>query len=559
MGKLSDLILTNKNENLLSMGYSYNLKDVFAYLDKKERGNLEESSDLSSKNIFGITTSKENDSSINYVFLDEFSIDIKNPLWKVERAFTQSVVLWDESAKMYFLPIFSGEDSHFIAGNFRYKVTPGSFKEDCATAAENALEDRGFLVGCIMDMDYMGVDYLNKFHTLSYGKKWNSSHTNALIQAGCLYAEYICTGVINKSFPMRIIGTMGFKSSIIKITSPITLLDSLKDMKFETHVVCGENSQKVETDSNIEFPCAGSNYDYIKAEISNYNPQSFRSWLGQSKGGKKDRVIQTKQNVYGDTYVKLFIPTSKKEEAEYALAGKDISIPSELYKDSFEFNYVVTDMTSKHVDVNENLISYEGHFGNRIKHKAKKLYEYCKGKVLEDENVMEYSQSKRPKSFKVSTINPYTSYNTSGGIRNKELYDILNITGNSKNHPYTNDCSSFVQMMIYSAVGLKSGIEVVNEILSTQDLIKRGPSVINKYINENYKATLLNYNFSSLQIGDVLVKNGHAALYLGEKYAHGTHGLLGANTMEFHGKNNQNLHGFTKGDSYTHIIRIIKS
>ena len=225
---------------------------------------------------------------------------------------------------------------------------------------------------------------------------------------------------------------------------------------------------------------------------------------------------------------------------------------------SSDFNYVISDIVARRVNVDESIISYEGHFGNRIKHKAKKLYEYCNGKVIGDKYIMEYSQSKRPISFKVETTNPYTSFNTSGGIRNKELYDILNITGNSENHPYTNDCSSFVQMMIYSAVGLKTGTNIVTEILSTHDLITRGPTVINKYINENYEAKLLDYNFSSLQVGDVLVRKGHAALYLGEKYAHGTHGLVGANTMEFHGKDNQNLHGFAKGDSYTHIIRISK-
>ena len=562
MGKLSELILTNRNENLLSMGYAFNFVDTFDYLSNQEMG------DLSNPNeeivsVMGLGTTKSSDASNSVkdiVIYDNFSIDKENPLWSVECQFTQSVPILDTKSNTYFLPMVRGEKSHFLAGSFGYKIIPGSLSQDCADAAANALGDSGFLVGCVLDMDFLGIEYLNKFHPLEGENKWNKSHTNALLHAGCLYAEYISSRT-SKSLPLRIIGTHGFKSSVIKICNSIALLEELKDLKFgEFGIMEGTKSyQRLNESSLFVYPCADSTYDYLKAEISDYNPKSFKQWVSDSGEVKKTYGLFSYSYDKSTSYVKIFIPASKKSEAEFALTGKDIIIPESLYRGDSDFNYSGGKISQKRTVIDDSLMNYEGNFGNRVKYISKKLFEYCGGKVIGDEKIMVYSQEKRPSSFRLQKENPFTATNNPGGIRNKELYDILKICGNSNDHPFTNDCSSFVQMMIYATVGLKAGKETVDEVLSTQTLISRGPTVINKYINENYKAVLINFNRAALREGDILLVKGHAALYLGEKYANNINNNNRADTIEFHGKSNPNLHGFSSSHKYTHILRIVKS
>lgn len=544
MAKISDFI--KETDKALRLGYSYDIKDSLSKLQRYSEIIPSKESNTTGNGIMGLGTTGV--SSVNVrKFTGLFSDDIDDPIWRVELSYSHSLPLVKEGS--YFMGKINGESQNTIFSDFQHKVIPGALTEENAQAAKNSLGSEGFKVGCLLDMSQIGVDYLNRFFSLPINPKWNSSHSLALVNAGCLYAEVI-NGTKGTAVPMRIIGSLKNRSGSIKVVSSIACLNILKNMGMQIIVKGGGISNVVGDGSSvISFPCNTSNYDYLKAEISDYNPTNFLDWCRASGGVTvHHEVLQpTRTTSESGFFVRLFIPESMKDKAEFALAGKGFTIPENLYKTSSQINYApgtITYTNTAITDISGNT------FEAKITDLTTKLFIATGGGVAnKGEGTIIYNQSLRPHTVvpNKSIANPYTD------TKRRQIFEILKVI--NPNHHFTYDCSSFVQVLIYSVTGLKTNSAIVT---TSRVLTNSGANHMNQYLPDNYEAVMLNFDINSLEPGDILTRDGHCALFVGKN------GYAGADdfaTVEMHGINNSKkytLKGTVSGQrtKFTKIIRI---
>lgn len=527
---LSELI-KNPNNSLLRLGYSYEIKDALSYLQKPFQTIGSSSSDSTTNNqingVLGLGTTELSSVKVRK-FSGNFSDDTDEPFWRVELGYTHALPLVKDGS--YLMAKINGESQPTVCADMGHKVVPGALKEEEAKAAKNALGGEGFKVGCLLDMEQTGVEYLIKFFPLPTNDDWTSAHVMSLVNAGCLYAEVI-NGAKGTAIPMRILSSLKTKSGVLKVVTSLPSLNSLKKLGMSI-IVNGDGVRNEVGDgsSTVTFPCSTSNYDYLKAEISDYTPDKFMEWCKATGGITSHHEILPPPTPKGESsfFVRLFIPESMREKAEYALAGKDFKIPENLYKTSSQINYTPGQITYADTgDTNVNGDSFE----KRITDLTTKLFIYTGGGVAnKGDGTIIYNQGNRPhKVVPNKTLsNPYQD------TKRRQLFELFKVI--NPTHHFTYDCSSFVQVLVYCATGLKGNEGVIT---TSHNMTDKGAAHINQYLPDNYEATMLDFDIKSVRPGDILARGGHCALFVGKNGYAGADDLA---TVEMHGINNKRKH-----------------
>ena len=548
---LSELI-KKSNNSLLRLGYSYEIKDALSYLQKpfqEVEVRTVGSSNKPTNEVLGLGTTELSSVKVRQ-FNGDFSDDTDYPLWRVKLAYTHSLPLVKEGS--YFIAKIKDESQTTVCAEMGHKVVPGVLREEEAVAAKNALGEEGFKVGCVLDMEQTGVNYLNYFFPLATNFNWTAAHSMSLVNAGCLYAE-VMNGANGVAIPMRILGSHKIKSGILKVVSSLPCLNSLKKLGMPIIVNGDGVSNEVgDGSSTVTFPCAGSKYDYLKAEISDYTPDKFMGWC-KATGGitSLHEILPPPSNSKGESnfFVRLFIPESMKDKADFALAGKEIKIPDNLFKTSSQINYTPGKIIASNVAETD---TSNGDYTKEILAKTRNLFILTGGGVAnKGEGTLTYSQASRPGRVVLNTSmpNPYTDTKLS------QLYDLFKVINPTKNNHFTYDCSSLVQVLVYCATGIK-GKEAM--VTTSHGLTDNGASYMNQYLPDNYEAVMMEFDVKSVQPGDILARGGHAALFVGKNGYAGADDLA---TVEMHGQNNQKKYTLKGSLSrmktpYEKIIRI---
>lgn len=543
-------LVKNPNKSLLRLGYSYEIKDALSHLQKTSQSSSLSSSVSPSNNqidgVLGLGTTELSSVKVRK-FSGNFSDDTDEPFWRVDLSFTHALPLVKNGS--YLMAKINGESQPTICADMGYKVVPGALREEEAIATKNALGNEGFKVGCLLDMEQTGVEYLIKFFPLSTNTEWTSAHAMSLVNAGCLYAEVI-NGAKGTAIPMRILASLKSKSGILKVVSSLPSLNSFKNLGMSI-IVNGDGVSNEINDgsSTATFPCSTSNYDYLKAEISDYTPDKFMEWCKATGGITSHHEILPPPKSQGESifFVRLFIPESMRSKAEYALAGKNFKIPENLYKTSSQINYTPGQITYVNTgDTNVVGDSYE----KKIIDLTTKLFIYTGGGVAnKGDGTIIYSQANRPHKVvpNKSLSNPYSD------SKRRQLFELFKVI--NPTHHFTYDCSSFVQVLVYCATGLKGNDCVIT---TSHALTDKGAAHMNQYLPENYEAIMLDFDIKSVRPGDVLTRGGHCALFVGKNGYAGADDLA---TVEMHGINNKLKHTL-KGSlgrskkSFQKIIRI---
>ena len=557
--------IKNKPKGLLSMGYSYDIKEALSHLQKlSEYGDASgNASENNSGGILGLGSTSS--SSVNITrFVGKFSENKKEALWRVELSYTQVLPLKKNESNSHFLAFIDGESQHKIFTSFSQQVIPGKLDEENFQAATSALGEKGFKVGCLLDMNSTGVEYFQNFFPMVSNRKWNSADIMALVNAGCLYVEFI-SGEAGHAIPIPIIANNGpSKNGQLKLVTSLAAHSALKDLKLPlilTSNITDSNPIDFQATSDFSFPCADKNYDYIKGEIVDYNAKSFGEWKNSSGSvtdlyyvSQPPKTILSNNTVKsGDYYVRIFIPESKKNDAEYALLGKDITIPLDLYKTNSQINYTPGKIISQEGGTAKDRA---GTYTARAKQLAGDIYRLCNGTFNKDGFFYTNTRTR----FGPIKNNPYDK-NTQA--RKHELVNLLDY-GNLGDTIVSNkwvkdniilsyDCSAFAQMMAYNCAGLKTETTVIPGLSGTDALVANGASIMNQYLNPAYEAVLLDYNINDLRPGDILVRKGHAGFFVGENAYPGAGKLA---TIESHGQAKQYSLKGTAGKNYTKTIRI---
>lgn len=527
---LSELI-KDPNNSLLRLGYSYEIKDALSHLQKPFQTNGSSSSSSTTNNqingVLGLGTTELSSVKVRK-FSGNFSDDTDEPFWRVELGYTHALPLVKDGS--YLMAKINGESQATVCADMGHKVVPGSLKEEEAKASKNALGDEGFKVGCLLDMEQTGVEYLIKFFPLPTNDDWTSAHVMSLVNAGCLYAEVI-NGAKGTAIPMRILSSLKTKSGVLKVVTSLPSLNSLKKLGMPIIVNGDGVSNEVgDGSSTVSFPCSTSNYDYLKAEISDYTPDKFMEWCKATGGITSHHEILPPPTPKGESvfFVRLFIPESMREKAEYALAGKNFKIPENLYKTSSQINYTPGQITYADTgDTNVVGDSYE----KKITDLTTKLFIYTGGGVAnKGDGTIIYSQANRPHKVvpNKSLSNPYTD------TKRRQLFELFKVI--NPTHHFTYDCSSFVQVLAYCATGLKGNDCVIT---TSHALADKGAAHMNQYLPDNYEAIMIDFDIKSVRPGDILARGGHCALFVGKNGYAGADDLA---TVEMHGINNKRKH-----------------
>ena len=552
---ISDAI-KNKPKGLIAMGYSYDIKDAISHLQKPE--DYGEAPTENSITILGLGSTHSSSIDVKR-FSGQFSDD--DYLWRVELSYTQVLPMKKNENSNHFLAYIKGETQHSIFSNFGFKVIPGKLDEDNYRAAYNALGDKGFKVGCLLDMNSTGVEYLNRFFKMVSNLPWESGEVMSLVNAGCLYAEFI-SGEAGRAIPIPIIGNIGpAKSSQIKIVSALAASSHLKDLKLPFSITStsdSSNSIDIHNSSDYTYPCMGGDYDYLKGEIMGYDTKSFNEWKNNVVGNdalhyinQPPKMVLAKGSVIsGDYYVRLFIPEVKKQDAEYALSGTDKQIPLELFKTSSQINYT----PGKIVSTQTAEVVATGDYSTRAEEFSRKVFSLCNGMI--NSGLIRYGHIRGNFGNREANLGDKGKNPHPVGSSAHELYKLLKYANMSSqsNAEFEYDCSAFAQMMLYNSVGLKSENTIIPGLSGTGYLVGSGASVINKYINPNYEAVSIPFDINNLKPGDLLVRDGHAAFFVGPNGYPGAGPLA---TIESHGSRSKTLRGSVKaGKPYKTIIRV---
>lgn len=555
MALITDAI-KNRNGGLRAMGYAYDIKDAISHLQKPEE--YGEAPTENSITILGLGSTHSSSIDVKR-FSGQFSDD--DYLWRVELSYTQVLPIKKNENSNHFLAYIKGESQHSIFSNFGFKVIPGKLDEDNYRAAYNALGDNGFKVGCLLDMNSTGVEYLNRFFKMVSNLPWESGDVMSLVNAGCLYAEFI-SGEAGRAIPIPIIGNIGpSKSSQIKIVSALAASSHLKDLKLPFSITSTSDSSNfidIHNSSDYTYPCGEGDYDYLKGEIMGYDPKSFDVWKNNVVGNdalhyinQPPKMVLAKGSVIsGDYYVRLFIPEIKKEAANYALSGTDKQIPLELFKTSSQINYT----PGKIVSTQTAEVEATGEYTTRAESLSRKVFEICNGKA--NSGLIYYGHYRGKFGNRVVNLGEDGKNPHPAGSKTHELYNALKYAnmGKQTNIEFEYDCSSFAQMMLYNSVGLKSDNTIISGLSGSDYLVNHGASEINKYINSDYEAFSIPFDINNLKPGDLLVRNGHAAFFVGPN-GYPNAGPLA--TLESHSPSSKSLIGSVKSSKpYKTIIRV---
>ena len=570
---LADAINASKKDNLISMGFSIDIYDLIKKHLAKDAQTIISSNvngvssssggygfsmtnpSFSFSQVLGLGTTNVSKREIRS-FEGDFSTDIDDPLWKVVLSYTHPIPILDSKNGGYALAKIDGENHHKIFSKSGNKCVPPVLDNDHAEASKKSSGADGFEVGCYLDIDKKSVEYFNLFYKMPTNKEWSSSHLHSLIGAKCLYVELIS----NKGYtiPLRVLGSMTFDTGQIKIVTALAGLAYLKQMEFPLFINGGGETINLNESKDVTFVCKNDSYDYLKSVINNYNSTRFSSWASGNKATGVDyTIIQPKTDTgVKPYYIRFFIPEEKKSDATFAM--KDgFKIPENLFKPSTKIKHKENEVIENKDHKDSPVYNYTGMYESMITSKSKSLFELCKGVINDSNNLLKYSQAERPHSFDFFNDDTITESGITRGTNHHELVKLLRVGKYNKNGYFAYDCSSFVQALLYSTLGLNRNVNKVNVVLDTKGLIQKGVETINQYVNESYVAQSLEYDVKKLIPGDILVRDGHAAMFVG---ANGFRGASNNSTIEFHGSaKNKTLAGKAKENSYEIIIRMVAS